>query len=199
MKPVRRGVAKRRVGWGRARKREPVACCAVLVCRARPHPTSAGLRPAAPSNRLYPAFLSVRVRRVRVGALMLQIHRFARYQSSVRGNSLFQPYPWRVPDFLPRAGDIERAALRIEVHPAPVERRLDAERRAQQLHTRRQRSRPATPADAHGAASFRQPTQSERPARSASSLPRRPECMSGRRRRDARRTAGSPPPDRRCR
>ena len=54
----------------------------------------------------------------------------------------------RVPDFPARAGDVERPALREEVDPPPVERRLDPKRRAHGLAERRLPSRTARPAGA---------------------------------------------------
>ena len=61
----------------------------------------------------------------------------------------------RVADFSSRPRDVERAALREEIHPPPVDRRLDPKRRADEPRRRRRQARTATPADASAAAARR--------------------------------------------
>src|SRR6184192_2667234 len=51
-------------------------------------------------------------------------------------NALAQPDARVEPDLLPRARDVERAALRVEVDAPPVYRRLDAEGRAERFADR---------------------------------------------------------------
>ena len=123
----------------------------------------------------------------------------ARYQSSVRRMPSRSADPRREAELGARARDVERAALREEVDAPAIERRLDAERRADRFAQRsgdpERPHRQVQPRRRHAAL----PRRSARPARSASSLPRRRGCRCGRPRPAPRRTAGSPRRDRRCR
>ena len=104
------------------------------------------------------------------------------------------------PSSRPRPADVERAALAIEIYPAPIERRLDAERHAHQLaRGARQPHRPDRQMQPRRRARSA-PRRSTRPARRASCIARSgEEVFAAGRRRRPRRTTGIPPPDRRCR